>query len=479
MRPGTIVSSRAESAPRGEPTDNGTWFATGFAERGPSGEAVAVTSLSDFEDTFGGRIAISQLWDALELFFAEGGGLAYVSRVVGPAPVKASVTFDDAVAADALKIEALYAGSYANGAAGGLSAEIVAGAGGTRTLIIRFDDVEVERYTDWADAAAIVALLASSDWVRGTDLAGGLPAVTADTNLAGGTDDNVNAVEQQWTNALGFFTRDLGPGQVSAPGRTTAAAHTALLAHAAANNRTPILDTVDKASKATLLAAMAAVEDLVGAEYAGMWGSWLDIPGLVAGTTRAVPGSAYIAGLANRVDRLEGTSGAAPAGEVSTAQYAIGVRTPDGGFTDDDYEDLNDAGVNMVRDFRNRGIQNYGFRSLSKDSDWQQLTASRLRVSLVARHEAIGQRYVFKPPTKATFSDLNGELAAECLRDYNASALYGDTPEEAFRVDTGDTVNTPATIADGEINAVTYARFTPFGELVRLAVVKVPTSSPV
>jgi phage tail sheath protein FI len=479
VRPGVDVVSSAGQATRGEPTDNGTWFVTGFAEQGPSDEAVEITSLNDFEDTFGGRVAYSQLWDALELFFAEGGAVAYVGRVVGPDPVKASVTFDDGAAADALKVEALYEGDYANGAAGGLSAEIVAGTGGTRTLIVYDDGVEVERYIDWADAAEIVGLLASSDYVRGTDLAGGLPAVAAEANLAGGTDDHANASEDEWTATLDLFGEDLGPGQVSAPGRTTTAAQQALIAHARTHKRSFYLDTVDLASKATLLAAVAAIEDEVGAEYGGLFGTWYEIPGLVEGTVRAVPGSAFAAGVTNRVDALEGTSGVAPAGEVSLAQYAVGVRTPAGGLTDADYEELNDAGVNMGRAFRNRGVQLYGFRSISKDPNWVQLTANRLRVSLTARHHAIGLRYVFKPPSKATFADLNAELVAECLRDYNAGALYGESPDEAFRVDTGDTVNTAETAAAGEINAITYGRFTPFGELVQLAVVKVPISSPV
>ena len=44
----------------------------------------AVRSLGQFTTIFGGRVAFSPLYDALDTFFNEGGNLAYVSRVVGP-----------------------------------------------------------------------------------------------------------------------------------------------------------------------------------------------------------------------------------------------------------------------------------------------------------------------------------------------------------------------------------------------------------
>lgn len=478
MRPGVNVSSRAARAARGVPTDNGQWFVTGFAQQGPVDEVVEINSLTEFEDTFGERVTYSQLYDALELFFAEGGATAFVSRVVGPAPVKASKTFNDGAANPALVVTALYHGDYANGATGGLKAGIDNVSGGTFDLFIQLNGIEVERFSGLADTPAAVSATEASNYVRATDPGAiGDPAAAAAANLTGGTDDHSNAVEAQWTAALTYFSKDFGPGQVSAPGRTTTEAHKALIDHASANNRTAYLDVADSASKATLAAAAAALASYSGADFAGIFGSWFTIPGLAQGTTRSVPGSAFAAGVSARVDALEGTSGAAPAGEVSRADYALDVKVPAGGFTDDDYEDLNESGVNMARKFRSGGVQLYGFRSVTSDTDWTELTATRLRVSLSARAEAIGRRYVFRRPVKATFADLNAELSGECIKDFNAGAFYGDAPEDAFRVDTGPTVNTVTTIEAREINAEVYGRSAPFAELVRIAVVKVPISA--
>lgn len=487
MRPGVEVSSRAARPARGTATDNGVWFVTDFSERGPHDAAVKVTSLADFTSTYGGRVAYSSLFDALETFFAEGGAEAYVAREVGAAPVKAFAVFNDAGAAPALRIEALYAGDYANGATGGLSAEIVAGsAGGLFTVVVFENGVEVERFEDNVDTAAAVAALAGSEHVRGVDPgAVGDPAVTAETDLAGGTDDRASATDAEVQDALDLFTKDLGPGQVSAPGRTTTAVHTMLIDHARINNRTAYLDAPDSATVTTLNTAVDAIEGLQGAEYAGLFGSWYDIPGLTSGTTRAVPGSAVAAGLTALADGREGTSGVVPGGEGYATRFALGVRLPAGGLTDDDYTALNENGLIMSRDFHHSGAQIYGFRSISKDPDWLELTANRLRVSLQARLERRALKFVFRniDSKGLLFGELAGEMKTECMRDFAAGALYGnpedpDNPDEAFLVDTGNTVNTEATIEAREVRAAVYARFSKFAELVRLDIIKVPLSSP-
>lgn len=479
MRPGVEITSKAARAARGESTATGVWFVTGLTEKGPVGESSLVRSLDEYVRTYGERVAYGQLYDALDLFFSEGGADAYVSRIVGAAAAKAEVTFDSAGAVDALTIEALNEGEWANGAAGGLSAEIDNVAGGNFDVVIYLDGEEVERFATLASVTAAVAALEASEYVRGTDPgAVADPVAAGPTNLAGGADDRAAIVEADWTAGLTAFGKDLGPGQVSAPGRTTAPAHEALLGHAAASNRTAYLDTGDSADAATMLAAAAALDDVEGAEFGGIFGGWVKTPGLTSGTTRSVPPSAYAAGKTAALDASAGTSGRAPAGDQGAASYALDVKTPAGGLSDADYEDLNDGNVNMVRAFRSRGVQLYGFRSVTSDDEWRQLTATRLRTSLTARLEQIGLGYVFRTIDRKgqLLGEFNGALAGECMNDYRAGALYGEEPEDAFRVDTSDAINTDETQAAGEIRAAVYARFSPFAELVRIDIIKVPVT---
>ena len=57
-------------------------------------------------------------------------------------------------------------------------------------------------------------------------------------------------------------------------------------------------------------------------------------------------------------------------------------------------------------------------------------------------------------------------------------ALYGDQPEDAFSVDT-TSVNTTATIANGEVHAIVRVRVSPPGEWVVIEIQKTPLAQSV
>ena len=61
---------------------------------------------------------------------------------------------------------------------------------------------------------------------------------------------------------------------------------------------------------------------------------------------------------------------------------------------------------------------------------------------------------------------------------YNNGDLYGATPGEAFYVDTGSTVNTPARIANHELHAVLNVKMSEFSEMVQIEVYKKPITAP-
>ena len=65
------------------------------AERGPVDEALVVRSLAEFEHHYGGRVSYGALHDDLNVYFGEGGQEAAIARVVGDAPVEATLTLVD------------------------------------------------------------------------------------------------------------------------------------------------------------------------------------------------------------------------------------------------------------------------------------------------------------------------------------------------------------------------------------------------
>jgi len=70
--------------------------------------------MAEFEDKFGVRVTYSYLWDAMDCFYKEGGNQAYIARVVGPAPVVATVTLKDGTNNPTLQVNANSPGAWGN-----------------------------------------------------------------------------------------------------------------------------------------------------------------------------------------------------------------------------------------------------------------------------------------------------------------------------------------------------------------------------
>jgi phage tail sheath protein FI len=278
--------------------------------------------------------------------------------------------------------------------------------------------------------------------------------------------------------ALDALTKDYGPGQVIIADPTLAAVaanQAALIAHAKANNRVALLSCADNASAATLEAIGTGLQTASDGRYAALFAPSAIVPGVTPGTTRTVPYSAVVAGQIARNDAFY--SAAQPsAGPLGVAQYALDLVNR---YTDAEYTALNDAGVSMAR-MRFGGVTTYGWRSCASPTsaaDWLMLGWSRLNMEIAARAEVVGERYVFSviDGRGRTIASFASALSAMLVEFYNDGSLYGATAEEAFFVDVGPSVNTPTTIANGELHAVLNVRMSPDTEWVKIEIVKVST----
>lgn len=466
--PGTTIIERDSVPTRTPPVQTGTAFIAGFAEQGPTA-ATLVRSLRQFTDTYGGRVAYATTYDAVEAFFREGGARAYISRVVGPAPVKASVILD-AGATDTVQITARDYGTWQNG----LNVAVTAGdAGGEFKFVITHDtDTGV---SETSPSFATVAAAAALDWsdyvVVSDDTDSALdPDVVAAQPLTSGTDDNANATDASWVTALGMFGADLGPGQVLAPGRTTVQAHTDLLEHAEASNRFALLDLADTAVVVTLTAAAASIRALDNARHGQLLAPWAVIPGVASGTTRTIPYSAIQAGLCARLARSGLDEGEAAAGLTrGRSVFATGLSQewPSGA----DRETLNDAGVTIAKIDPTAGVVTYGNVTPVDPSAHpldREASTRRLVMAVGAKANEIAGRYVFGQVDGRgrLLGEFAGELAGMLLDYYRQDALFGETPNDAFLVDVGEAVNTPETLAAGELHATLALRASPNAEMV-------------
>lgn len=275
--------------------------------------------------------------------------------------------------------------------------------------------------------------------------------------------------------ALDKFSEDLGPGQVSAPGQTTAPRQLLVAAHAALRNRVEILDYADTDVVATLTAAAdPAGFSTAQKRVTGGFAPWVTIPPAASGGgNRTIPPSAIVAAAMARNDARGITPNQPSAGDLGVSDYAIGVTQV---FDDADRSTLNENGVNIIR-FINGAVKIYGYRTLADavtDTNWIELSAARLFMAVQAEANAVADRFVFRQidGQGKTIAEFGGALTGILLPYWQKGSLFGDTPGEAFRVQVDSAVNTPETIADGQLNAKLFLKVSPFAEEVVLDISK-------
>jgi phage tail sheath protein FI len=436
---------------------------------------IYINSTDDADLLLGGRVAYSTLWDALDAYFREGGSTAVVSRVVGPASVTATLVLHDNAAAPSLDVSGLGPGAYYDN----IHVAVLAGlASGYRLQVTDQNSNILETSADLQSQTDAVAWGQFSNYISialGTSTLP--PAVAAPAPLAGGVDDRANITDAQWLSALNALGSDAGPGQVSCPGATSAIRHQQLLDHAAANNRVALLDLPDSGSAATLLSATATDGF---SHYGAAFAPWMVCPGVVSGTTRTIPPSPFVAGRICKVDPEYG-AGTPAAGAKGILVFPTALSQP--GWDDVTRDQLNTGRVNVIRQFGN-SFRIYGWRSYAdpvNDPDWVNLGVPRVIMSIVSDASDISELYVFSvlDGTGHTIAAFGGALAGAVLAYYTSGLLYGSSPTDAFNVDVGPTVNTPASLANNELRAEISVRCSPDAELVTITIVNVPITEAV
>jgi hypothetical protein len=354
-------------------------------------------------------------------------------------------------------------------AAGGLMATVKLGTAIVATSLPFTSNAELQA---WCNAGSWVRIDTLTD-----DTA---PANVGSVTFTGGSDGvvpcaDVHALE----DALDALPKELGPGQLNAPGKFDVDFHGVVLARAALTNRDAFLDGAPNDDKTGLESRAAALRGAQEDRYGALWGPWAVIPGVAPGTTRQVPWSPIQAALCARVDR-QGNPNQAAAGAWGQAVWCDSLVTT---FSEADCEELLYAGVNTARSIYGT-IQAYAFRTLvdpaGPRSDWRELNHARLNMAMVADCDKAGQSSVFAQLDGRghTLAAYGGAMGAVCLSYFQVDALYGDDATEAFVVNVGPAVNPPEQLADGVMRAVLSVRMSPHAELVKIEIVKNPITVP-
>jgi hypothetical protein len=178
---------------------------------GPVGQVVRVNTEAEYRAIFGPSddtdlyLAVRQALQGEGFDGIGGAGELVIVRFEGKsaAAKKAKITINKNGGGAAITLTAVYAGSYGNGATGGLSTEVIDGAGANDILIVKLGGKEVERYTfaETNITALSEAINAQSDWVVASGVTSGTKLDQAtDGNLAEGTDGTTST--EDWDTAF-------------------------------------------------------------------------------------------------------------------------------------------------------------------------------------------------------------------------------------------------------------------------------------
>jgi hypothetical protein len=473
--PGVIVSTSVRTGPVGaQVAPAASFFIAGFAERGPADEYVSVTSISDFESVFGGRVSGSYLYDSVATFFEEGGARAYVARVVGPDAVSGDLSFGTSIDLTAKGPGAWSDDLYAS----------VTTSSGSSVVSLYYPTSTTAVYTSAAydnvadlvsaiNASSIASLYVSASAGAST----AMPTTASVSAFDGGAAGAGAVTITQHVAALNLFIDSLGAGAVSLAELGTSAGHSALLNHGYANNRIALLHSVSTQTVNGAISDSEVCAALDYAEYGALYYPWVKIPdGVTNGGTRTIPPDAYVAAKRSRVHTQTGPW-APSAGLVSAASFVSGLAT-EIGRTDGDV--LNAANVNAIRVIQGT-IRIYGARSVSADSaDFKFITARDAINYITVECRSTLEDLVFGvlDGRNAIFAEIASRLTAIIEPIRLSGGLYEAFDATGRRIDYGYTVkcdsglNPSAQLADGVIKARVGLRVSTIGELIQVDILK-------
>ncbi|MBO0881937.1 MAG: hypothetical protein J2P17_16665, partial [Mycobacterium sp.] len=308
-----------------------------------------------------------------------------------------------------------YPGAYGND----VTLEVVAtpGGGGTLMATVKLAGSIVATSTPFTTNQQLSDWLDAGTWIDPDFADGTAPSAVGTVTFTGGTDGNMPCTNLlSMTDALGHLPKELGPGQLSAPGKTDEDMQSALLAAGEATNRVVLLDTDLGDDPNTCMAKAAKMRGQAQDRYGSMWAPWLTIPGVAGGTTRKVPWSPVQAALCSANDR-GGNPNQAVAGLWGQVQWGNAL---DMIFSEVEAELMLYAGVNTARNIYG-SIQAYAFRTLvdpdGPRADWRELNHARLNMAITADCNREAQSDVFAQLDGRghTIAAFGGRMGAVCM----------------------------------------------------------------
>ncbi len=477
--PGIVVTTAVRTGPTNPQTAaTATMFVAGITSRGPDGTAHLITSLSDFEDIFGGYTSDGFVHQTIETFFEEGGSRAYVSRAVEVAAVEADCSILS-TGTECVNLLASGVGTWANTNANfGLTASVGYVVAATSFKVqLRLNNALIWTSSTHTSVANFIEEVNNNTtaalYVTATAGASSNLPTAGSYSFADGTNGNSPSAAEL-ANALDAFTSNLGPGSVCVPGHYDASLRTELITHAAENNRIAIMSFAKDDTYEDAISDVAGYSSEINAEFGAFFFSWVKKPN--GSLTMVIPPEGYVCGKRARVHNLFG-SWNPYAGERTEANFVTGVYQT----LSKTAADALDAGfVNPIRVI-NGTVRVYGARSASDDTDnFRFIMAREVLNQITYEAESALEALLFLPidGRKSTFARVQATLVAIMDRIRIGGGLYEAFDANGKQIDQGYTVqvndaNNPLTqLATGVIKAKVGARVSSIGDTIEVEITK-------
>jgi len=226
------------------------------------------------------------------------------------------------------------------------------------------------------------------------------------------------------------------------------AVQTSLIAHCEQHsNRIALLDTPPGMTPQQVREWRSDVAQYDSA-FAALYYPWIKVENPTGSNGNAeilIPPSGHVAGLWARTDETRGVW-KAPANDTLR-----GVLDVERNVTQNEQGLINPIGINAIRPFGTRGIRVWGARTLASDTDWQYLNVRRL-FNMVESTILEGTQWaVFEPNDVSLWEGVKRTLGGYLHGLWQAGALFGSTPDQAYFVRCDETTNTPESIDQGKL----------------------------
>ena len=174
--------------------------------------------------------------------------------------------------------------------------------------------------------------------------------------------------------------------------------------------------------------------------YGALYYPWLKVSD-PSGMGKLIPPSGAAAGTYSNTDTKRGVH-KAPAGTFDGyLDSAIGIERV---VTSKHQENLNEAGINVIRTFPGTGMCVWGARTLTTDAEWKYINIRRLFIFLEETLLKSSQWVVFEPNDPKLWGSVKRNLTAFLTKVWRDGALFGSTADEAFFVKIDEENNPPA-----------------------------------